>query len=139
MTEKDLNEMATNGFLQSKDILDWKSGVEHDVPMPDEEDIIVFKCFFLHSFRIPSCAFFSRTSFLLRIELVILNPNSVLHITILVHLYKAYLGIPLHFAMFCYLYQLKPQLNKQDMRVVGGAGFQLHPNMVYLVIPLKSS
>jgi hypothetical protein len=37
-----------------------------------------------------------------------LNPNSVLHIAIFVHLCEAFLGIELHFDLFYYLFHLKP-------------------------------
>jgi hypothetical protein len=42
------------------------------------------------------------------LNLTHLNPNSVLQIAILVHLYEAFLGVYPHFGLLTYLYHCKP-------------------------------
>ena len=54
-----------------------------------------------------------------------LTPNSILHISIFVHLCEAYIGIEPHFNLFQHLFHLKPQPNATTIDVVGGAGLQL--------------
>ena len=51
-----------------------------------------------------------------------LTPNSILYISIFVHLCEAYIGIEPHFNLFQHLFHLKPQPNATTIDVVGGAG-----------------
>ena len=51
-----------------------------------------------------------------------LTPNSILHISIFVHLCEAFLGIEPHFDLFQYFFHLKPHPNESKVDVVRGAG-----------------
>ena len=53
-----------------------------------------------------------------------LTPNSILHISIFVHMCEAFLGIESHFDLFQYFFHLKPQPSDSKIDVVGGAGVQ---------------
>ena len=66
-----------------------------------------------------------------------LTPNSILHISIFVHLCEAFLGIEPHFDLFCHLFQLKPYPNSSNTARVGGADLQLRPGMDKVYIPYK--
>ena len=59
-----------------------------------------------------------------RIQVHHLTPNSILHISIFVHLYEAFLGIKPHFDLLQYFFHLKPQPSDSKIDVVGGAGVQ---------------
>jgi hypothetical protein len=62
--------------------------------------IVVFSSFFQRRFGLLTYDFFRRLLDQYKIELVHLNPNSVLQITVFVHLYEAILGIPHNFPLF---------------------------------------
>ena len=55
------------------------------------------------------------------IQLHHLTPNSILHISIFIHLCEAFLGIEPHFNLFFNLFHLKPQPNSHEIVEVGGA------------------
>ena len=59
-----------------------------------------------------------------RVQVHHLTPNSILHISIFVHLCEAFLGIETHFDLFQYFFHLKPHPSESRMDVVGGAGLQ---------------
>ena len=106
-------------------------------PTPNTDEIVVFTAFFYRGFALPTCGFFRGLLDFYRIELVHLNPNSVLHIAAYIHLCEAYLGIRPHFNLFRFLFVLKAYKNK----VVGGAGLQLRGgrSQRYINLPLKTS
>jgi len=66
-----------------------------------------------------------------------LTPNSILHISIFVHLCEAFLGIERHFNLFQYLFHLKPQPSDTEIDIVGGAGLQLRRGVGSKYIPYK--
>lgn len=53
-----------------------------------------------------------------------LNRNSIIHLSIFVHLCEVFLGIPPSIAPFRYFFRLKPQLDATKPEVVGGAEIQ---------------
>ena len=68
-----------------------------------------------------------------------LTPNSVLHISIFVHLCEAFLGIEPHFDLFQYFFHLKPHPNEAKVDVVGGAGLQFRQGRKFKYIPYDLS
>ena len=64
-----------------------------------------------------------------RIQLHHLAPNSILHISIFVHLCEAFLGIHPHFDLFKSLFSLNPHPNGRNIARVGGTDLQLCPEM----------
>ena len=68
-----------------------------------------------------------------------LAPNSILHISIFVHLCEAFLGIEPHFDLFCYFFHLKPHPNESKIDVVGGAGLQFRQEKKPQYIPYELS
>jgi hypothetical protein len=75
----------------------------------------------------------------LKIELVHLNHNSVLHIVVFVHLYEAYLTISPNFALFKYYFFSKYQPSVANCQVIGGVSNQAQTNLDFLAFPLKTS
>jgi hypothetical protein len=57
-----------------------------------------------------------------QIDLVHLVPNAITFISSFIHLCEAYLGIPLHFHLCLYFFELK-KMGKSD--VIGSVGFTL--------------
>ena len=64
-----------------------------------------------------------------------LTPNSILNISIFVHLCEAFLGIEPHFDLFQYFFHLKPQPSDSKIDVVGGAGLQFRQGKKPQYIP----
>jgi hypothetical protein len=71
-----------------------------DIPTPNTIEIAVFTSFFQCGFHLLVCDSLRVLLDYYQIELAHLNPISILHITIFVHLWEAYLGIPLNFPLF---------------------------------------
>jgi hypothetical protein len=75
------------------------------------------------------------------LNLTHLNPNSILHVAIFVHLCEAFLGILAHFGLWRYLYHCRPGMAGGQHQLVGGASLELHRGrkVEYLDIPLKDN
>ena len=63
------------------------------------------------------------------ISLCNLGPNSILHVSVFIHFYEAYLGILPHFDLFRHFFYLKSH-GGSGSRVVGSAYLQLWDGMV---------
>ena len=83
--------------------------------------------------------FFSGLLRYYRIQLHHLTPNSLVHISIFVHLCEAFLGIEPHFELLGFLFHLKPQPDSYILDVVGGAGLQLRHRKDRVCIPYSLS
>ena len=86
-------------------------------------------------FLISSVAFFTTGG----VQVHHLTPNSILHISIFVHLCEAFLGNEPHFDLFQYFFHLKPHPNESKVDVVGGAGLQFRQGRKTKYIPYESS
>jgi len=74
------------------------------------------------------------------VSLCNLHPNTILHISIFIHLCEAYLRILPHFNLFHHLFWLKKR-GSAGSKVVSGVYLQLHDGMAsqYLTVPLNTS
>jgi hypothetical protein len=63
-------------------------------------EFVVFSSFFQRGFDLLACDFFRGLLDQYKIKLVHLNPNSILEITIFIHLCEAFLGIPANSPLF---------------------------------------
>jgi hypothetical protein len=90
-------------------VLQWRPAAGEDIPTPNTNEIVVFASFFQHKFGFLVCDFLRGLLDHYKIELVHLNPNSILHITIFVHLCEAYLWIPPILPLFKNYFFLKYQ------------------------------
>jgi hypothetical protein len=71
-----------------------------EIPTPNTNEIVLSKAFFLRGFGLPSCNFFRGLLHHCKIELIHLNLNSILQITVFMHLCEAYLVILPNFTLF---------------------------------------
>ncbi|KAK3161144.1 hypothetical protein QOZ80_1BG0072680 [Eleusine coracana subsp. coracana] len=133
----DMNKMMLDGVLPEEARIDWKVPRE-SCPIPIHQQIIVFCSFFEHGFGVPCCSFLCGLHFFFGIELVNLNPNSILHIAIFVYLCEAFLGVLPHFDLFRHLFVLRPLPTTENQVAIGGIGVQLRKKEVYINIPLKT-
>ena len=129
--------MVKDKVLPAQDILGWREAAGELFCTPNTDEIVVFDSFFYRGFSLPTCGFFRGLLEFYGIELVHLNPNSILHIASFIHLCEAYLGIRPHFDLFRYLFILK--VNRTNG--VGGAGLQLRVGRActYIGLPFKTS
>ncbi|KAK3118949.1 hypothetical protein QOZ80_9BG0711170 [Eleusine coracana subsp. coracana] len=137
LSQDDMNQMVVDGILLEQVRIDWKVPRE-SCPIPIQKQIVVFRSFFEHGFGVPCCSFLRGLLFFYGIELVNLNPNSILHITIFVHMCEAFLGILRHFNLFRHLFVLRPLPTKYNQVAIGGVGFQLRKKEAYINMPLKT-
>jgi hypothetical protein len=103
--EKEIRKLVANYFLA--DMLQWRPATGEDIPMHWMNEIVVFSTFFQRRYGLPACDFLHGLLDHYQIELVHLNPNSILHIAIFVHLCEAYHGNPLSFPLFKNYFFLK--------------------------------
>src|SRR5438105_2387606 len=105
VAEENLRRMVNDGVLPEKEIIGWRATDGEAFLTANTSEIVVFEPFFYHGFSIPTSRFFRGLLHFYKIELVHLNPNSILHISTFIHLCEAYLGIEPHFALFCIFFK----------------------------------
>src|SRR6266508_2664418 len=122
VTEEELEKMVEDQVLPAKDLVGWCATTGELFPIADTEEIVVFTSFFYRGFSLPTSSFFCGLLYFYGIELVNLNPNSILQISAFIHLCGAFLGVCPHFALFRHLFVLKATQKGSQTSVVGGAG-----------------
>jgi hypothetical protein len=137
--ESEIRKLVVNHFLLDCVVLQWHPTVSEDLSTPNTNEIVVFSSFFQCGFSLSACDFFRGLLDHYQIELVHLNPNSILQITIFVHLCKAFLGIPPNFPLFKNYFFLKYQPSAANHKVIRGVGLQTHPHASFLNLPMKTS
>jgi hypothetical protein len=136
--ESEIYKLVTNHFLSDRAMLQWCPVVGEDLPTPNTKEIVVFSSF-QRGFSLPTCNFFRGLLDHYQIKLVHLNPNSILQITVFLHLGEALLGIPPNFPPFKNYFFLKYQSSVTNRKVIGGVGLQTRPRAGFLDLPLKTS
>lgn len=87
-------------------------------------EIVLFRPFIKRWLGLPSSHFLRGLLHFYGITLNHLTPNSILHISIFVHLCETFLGIPPSMTLFWYYFKLKPQPDVTAPAVIGGARIQ---------------
>src|SRR5438105_6376659 len=141
MMEKDLERMVDDKILPEKSLIGSHATDGELFPTANTGELVIFEPFFYRGFSLPTNKFFRGLLHFYGIELVHLNPNSILHITAFIHLCEAFLGIEPHFALFRHLFSLRPLQRGGETCVVGGAMLQLQYGRAeeYLGIALTTS
>jgi hypothetical protein len=124
-SDSDLETLVSNGLLLEKSIIQWHPSLGEDRPYENMGEIIAFASYFEWRLGLLCSAFFSGLQHYYRIQLHHLTPNSLVHISIFMHLCEAFLVIEPNFELFRFLFHLKPQPDSYNLDVVGGAGLQL--------------
>jgi hypothetical protein len=76
--ESEIIKLVKNHFLSDRVVLQWRPTAGEDIPTPNTNKIVVFSPFFQHGFGLPTCDFLHILLQYYQIELVHLNPNSIL-------------------------------------------------------------
>jgi hypothetical protein len=137
--ESEIRKLVANHFLQDRVVLQWRPAAREDISTPNTIEIVVFSSFFQCGFSLPTCDFLRGLLDHYQIELIHLNPNSILQIVVFIHLCEAFLGISPNFPLFKIYFFLKYQLSAADRKVIRGVGLQTRPPASLLDIPLKTS
>jgi hypothetical protein len=119
-------------------VLQWCLAAGKGLPTPNTNEIVVFSSFQC-GFRLLACNFFRRLLDHYQIELVHLNPSSILKIVIFVHLCEAFLGILPNFPLFKNYFFLKYQPSAANRKVIGDVCLQTHPHVGFFDLPMKTS
>jgi hypothetical protein len=95
--------------------------------------------FFQHGFGLRTCEFLRGLLHHYEIELVHLNPNSIIQIVAFVHLCEAFLSVPPNFFLFKSYFLLKYQPSADKQKVIGSIGLQMRHCCSLLDLPMRTS
>jgi hypothetical protein len=107
MTEAKIQALVDHGLLRPKAEVEWKVPTGEAFLTEDDKEQVVFASFFERGFNIPVDDFFRGLLFYYKLELVHLFPNSITAVSSFIYFCEAYLGIPPHFLLWRYLFNVK--------------------------------
>ena len=127
VTEPMLQSLVAMGVVPPKEVANWRVCEKKDDATPTEDtyEAMVFMPFFIQGLGLSICSFVRGLLQFYAINLTHLNPNSILQLSIFIHLCEAFLGIVPHFGLWKYLYHCKAGLRDRVLQVTGGASFEL--------------
>jgi hypothetical protein len=117
--ESDLLHLMSIGVLPSKELCSWRVCHGVTVPTEDTHESVVYVPFLLRGLALPTSPFFRGLLDFYHLNLTHLNLNSILQISIFVHLCEAFLGILPHFGLWKYLYHCRPGMAGGQHQLVG--------------------
>ena len=91
---KHLLKLHEQGYLPKQKLGELKVPGEHRVPILEPGKIVLFVPFIEHGLGLPASPFLHGFLHYYGITLNHLNPNSIQHLSIFVHLCETFLGIP---------------------------------------------
>jgi hypothetical protein len=133
--ESGIFKLVEHHFLLNRVILQWWSTIGEDIPTPNTKEIVVFSSFLQQGFGLLSYAFLHGLLQHYQIELVHLNPNSILQIVVFVHLCEAFLGIPPSFPLLKNYFFLKYQPSSNNQKLLGVLDFKPALIAAFLISP----
>jgi hypothetical protein len=141
VSESDLLHLVSIGVLPPKELCSWQICCGVTVPTEDTHESVIYVPFLLRGLALPISPFFRGLLDFYHLNLTHLNPNSILQISIFVHLCEAFLGVLPHFGLWKYLYHCRPGMAGGQHQLVGGASLEMRRGRKtdYLDIPLKDS
>jgi hypothetical protein len=108
ISESDLFHLVDTGVLPPKELCSWQIWRGVTVSIEDTHESVVYVPFLIRGLALPISPFFHSLLDFYDLNLTHLNPNSILQVTIFVHMCKAFLGILPHFGLYRYLYHCRP-------------------------------
>jgi hypothetical protein len=136
--ESEIHRPIANHFLLDRVVLQWCPSTGEDLSTPNTNEIVVFSSIFQCGFGLLACDLFRKLLDHYQNELLHLNPNSILQITVFVHLCEAFLGILSNSPLFKNYFFLKYQSSTTNCKITGGVGHQTHPRISFLDLPMKT-
>ena len=117
-----LEEWATAGALPNASSGAWRAATGDEQPWTWQGEFVMFASFLDRGLAFPSSEFFRRFFAFYGIQVHDLTPNSILHLSCFVTLYKAFLGCPPFFPLWLQIFHGKLG-NKQALMPCGGLNF----------------
>jgi hypothetical protein len=141
ISEPELLHLVSIGILPPRELCSWRICHRVTVPTEDTHESVVYAPFLLRGLGLPISPFFRGLLDFYHLNLTHMNPNSILQISIFVHLCEAFLGVLPHFGLWKYLYHCCPGMAGGQHQLVGGASLEMRRGRKteYLEIPLKDS
>jgi hypothetical protein len=141
ISEFDLLCLVDVRVLPPKELCSWRICRGVTVPTEDTHEFVVYVPFLICGLALSVSPFFRGLLDFYNLNLTHLNPNSILQVSIFIHLCEAYLGILPHFGLWKYLYHCRPGMARGQYQIVGGASLELRRRRKseYLDISLKDS
>jgi hypothetical protein len=141
VSESDLLCLVDVGVLPPKELCSWRICRGVTVSTEDTHESVVYVPFLIRGLTLPISHFFRGFLDFYNLNLTHLNPNSILQISIFVHLCEAYLGVLPHFGLWKYLYHCWPGMAGGQHQLMGGASLEMRRGRKteYLDIPLKDN
>jgi hypothetical protein len=123
VSKSDLLHLVSIGVLPPKELCSWQICRGVTVPTEDTHESVIYIPFLIRGLALPISPFFRGLLDFYHLNLTHLNPNSILQVSIFVHLCEAYLGILPHFGLWKYLYHCRPGMAGGQHQLVGGCKF----------------
>jgi hypothetical protein len=140
ISESDLLHLVSIGVLPPKELCSWRIYRGVTVPTEDTHESVIYIPFLIRGLALPISPFFRDLLDFYHLNLTHLNPNSIMQVSVFVHLCEAFLGILPHFGLWnCITVGLgRPRDNTS---LWGGASLEMRRGRKteYLDIPLKDS
>jgi hypothetical protein len=103
VSESDFLHLVDVGVLPPKELCYCLICCGVTIPIEDTHESVVYVPFLIRGLALPISPFFCGLLDFYNLNLTHLSPNSILQISIFVHLCEAYLGILPHFGLWKYL------------------------------------
>jgi hypothetical protein len=141
VSESDLIHLVSVGVLPPKELCSWQICRGVTVPTEDTHESIIYIPFLICGLALPISPFFHGLLDFYHLNLTHMNPNSILQVSVFVHLCEAYLVVLPHFGLWKYLYHCRPGMAGWQHQLVGGASLEMRRGRKteYLDIPLKDN
>ena len=97
---EDLEKLLEDGLLQPQAVAGWRADPGMAWLFNEIDDIVVFTPFYERGFAMPAHIFLRSLLFFYGLELIHLDPNSILQLSLYIHLCEAILGIDPHFHLW---------------------------------------
>ena len=105
--EAKLNRLVEAGVLPDHATAGWRPALGEPFPTPHTDEVVVFEDYFWRGLGFPVHPFLRDLLDLWVVSLCNIHQNTILHISIFIHFYEAFLGILPHFNLFRYLFWLR--------------------------------
>jgi hypothetical protein len=141
VSESDLLHLVSIRVLPPKELCSWRICRGVTVSTEDTHESIIYIPFLIYGRALPISPFFHGLLDFYHLNLTHLNPNSILQVSVFVHLCEAFLGILPYFGLWKYLYHCRPGMAGGQHKLVGGASLKMRSGRKteYIDIPLKDN
>jgi hypothetical protein len=99
ISESDLLHLVETGVLPPKELCSWRIWRGVTVLTEDTHESVIYVSFLIRGLALPVSPFFRGLLDFYDLNLMHLNPNSILQVAIFIHLCEAFLGILPHFGL----------------------------------------